>query len=201
LTTGGAAEAVFLEAIVLAAGAGARFGGAKLTSRWRGGLLIDGALAVAFAAPVSGVTVVTGADPLVAPAARAFAAARNQTDRLRLVHAADHALGMAASLRAGIASLPLDAAGAFLLLGDMPRVPASILPNLAAALAAGADAAAPVFGGQRGHPVLFGRVVFGDLAGLKGDQGAREILSRLGDRLTLMETDDPGVLFDIDTRA
>src|SRR5690349_19826417 len=102
-----------LEAIVLAGGFGARFGGGKLTAPWRGGVLIDGALAAAFAAPVRSVTVVTGADAAVADAAQAFAADRGETARLRLVHAPDHAEGMAATLRTGIASLPQDAAGAF----------------------------------------------------------------------------------------
>jgi len=81
-TTGGSAPA--LEAIVLAAGSGARFGGAKLTAPWRGGVLLDGALAAAFQAPVRTVTVVTGADPKVGPAARAFAA---PSRRRRLVRA------------------------------------------------------------------------------------------------------------------
>jgi molybdenum cofactor cytidylyltransferase len=195
---GGAPSA--LEAIVLAAGAGSRFGGAKLTAAWRGGVLLDGALAVAFEAPVRTVTVVTGADPKVGPAARAFAAAKGQSARLRLVHARHHARGMAASLRAAIASLPPDAGGAFVFLGDMPRIPGAILQALAAALAKGADAAGPVFEGRRGHPVLFGRHLFGDLLALEGDEGAKALLVRLGDRLTLVTSPDAGVLFDIDFR-
>ena len=54
-----------------------------------------------------------------------------------IVHAADHAEGMGASLRAGIASLPPDAAGAFVFLGDMPRVPPRVLQPLADAVAGG----------------------------------------------------------------
>ena len=51
-----------LEAIVLAAGSGRRFGGGKLTSPRGDGLLLDGALEAAFAAPVRTVSVVWGAD-------------------------------------------------------------------------------------------------------------------------------------------
>ena len=187
-----------LEAIVLAGGAGARFGGAKLTAPWRGGVLIDGALVAAFAAPVRSVIVVTGADPRVAGAARAFAAQIGDGPRLRLVHAADHAQGMAASLRAGIDALPPDAAGAFVFLGDMPAIPPTILQPLAEALAKGAPAAAPVFEGRRGHPVLFGRVLFGDLCALRGDLGARGTLAKLGERVAQVESSDPGVVFDVD---
>src|SRR5579863_5662737 len=101
------------EAIVLAGGAGSRFGGGKLTVPWRGGALIDGALAAAFAAPARGVVVVTGADGKVEAAAHAFAECTGQSDRLRVVHCPDHAEGMGATLRAGAAALPPDAAGAF----------------------------------------------------------------------------------------
>jgi molybdenum cofactor cytidylyltransferase len=187
-----------LEAVVLAAGAGSRFGGGKLVAPWRGGALIDGALAAAFAAPVRGVTVVTGADAGVEAAARAFAERTDETRRLRLIHAADHAEGMAATLRAGLASLPDDCAGAFVFLGDMPLIPAETPPKLAEALAAGATAAAPTYGGRRGHPVLFSSELFTRLRTLRGDEGARSVLASLGQRLASVESPDSGVLLDID---
>ena len=178
MATGGGVPG-HLEAIVLAAGAGTRFGGGKLTAPWRGAVLIDGALAAAFAAPIRSVIVVTGADPRVASAAVAFAAQVGEAPRLRLVHAADHAQGLAASLRTGLEALPPD-------------------PALAAALAGGALAAAPVFEGRRGHPVLFGRGLFDDLRALAGDAGARTILARLGEGLVHVPSADAGVLFDVD---
>jgi molybdenum cofactor cytidylyltransferase len=191
-----------LEAVVLAAGSGARFGGGKLLAPWQDGVLLDGALAAAFAAPAPTVTVVTGADAeRVAAAARAFAEAAGEPQRLRLVHAEGHAEGMGASLRTAIAALPPDASGAFVFLGDMPRVPHAILPQLAAALAAGASAAAPTWQGRRGNPVLLGRTLFPQLLALSGDTGARTVLQSLGDRVALVEAPDDGVLFDIDERS
>jgi molybdenum cofactor cytidylyltransferase len=189
-----------LEAVVLAAGAGVRMGGAKLTRAWRDGLLLDGALAAAFAAPARRVWVVTGADPAVGDAAHRLADRLGQADRLRLVHARDHARGLGASLAAGIAALPADAAGAFVFLGDMPAIPPDIPVRLAQAIAAGALAAAPTANGRRGHPVVFGSELFPQLMRLEADEGARAILAGLGPRLTLVETQDPGVLFDVDTR-
>jgi|HubBroStandDraft_1064217.scaffolds.fasta_scaffold35104_4 molybdenum cofactor cytidylyltransferase len=200
MATGGEANAR-LEAIVLAAGSGSRFGGGKLTHPWRGGALIDGALGAAFAAPARTVTVVTGADPRVEAAACAFAERVGETARLRFTHCDDHAEGMGATLRAGVASLPTDAAGAFVFLGDMPLIPPTIPPKLAAALANGAPAGAPVFDGQRGHPVLFSAALFPQLRAARGDQGARETLRALGPALALVETDDPGILTDIDRPA
>ena len=181
---------------MLAAGSGSRFGGGKLTAAWDAGVLLEGALAAAFAAPVRSVTVVIGAD-----AQAVAAAARNFDPRTIVVHAPDYAEGMGASLRTGIASLPPDADGAFIFLGDMPRVPAAVLQRMARALAAGADAAAPVFQGRRGNPVLLARSLFPQLLALTGDAGARGVLQALGERLALVEAPDDGVLFDVDVPA
>jgi molybdenum cofactor cytidylyltransferase len=176
-----------LEALVLAAGLGTRFGGGKLTAPYAGGRLIDGAIAAARAAPVRSMTVVTGADLKVEAAA----------EGLRIVRAEHYVAGLSASLRAGIESLPADCDGVFVFLGDMPRIPHGVLQLLADALP-GQDAAAPVFDGQRGHPVLIGRALFPKLLTLTGDQGAGAVLAALGERLALVEAPDDGVLFDVD---
>jgi molybdenum cofactor cytidylyltransferase len=194
----GVATDTTVEAIVLAAGFGARFGGGKLTAPWRDGVLLDGALIAAFAAPVRTISVVWGADPAVPKAATAFAERMDEAARLRLVNAVDHAEGMAATLRAGIASLATDTTGAFVFLGDMPRVPVAVLARLADALAAGAPAAAPLFKGRRGHPVVFSAPLFPQLLALTGDEGARAVLQKLGGALATVEAPDEGVLFDID---
>lgn len=198
MATGRAAK---LDAVVLAAGAGSRFGGGKLVSPWGDGVLLDGALSAAFAAPARAVTVAWGADARVVAAAEAFAARIGETGRLRLVHAERHAEGMAETLKAAVASLQPDNEGAFVFLGDMPRVPPSVLPELAESLADGASAAAPVFGDQRGHPVLFGSGLYPDLMQLDGDRGAASVLAALGERLALIQAPDDGVLFDVDRPA
>ena len=190
-----------LDAVVLAAGAGKRFGGGKLTSPWGEGLLLDTALAAAFASPARTVNVVWGADGRVLEAASRFASRTGQAPRLRMIHAREHAEGMAASMRAGVEGLPGDCAGAFIFLGDMPKVPHDLPAKLAAALAGGAWAAAPVHGDRRGHQVLFGAKLFAVLKAQTGDRGAGKLLDALGPDLALVQVDDPGVLFDVDEKA
>ena len=180
-----------LDAIVLAAGFGKRFGGKKLVSRYADSMLIDHALVAAKAAPVRSVTVVVGADPDVEAAALAAG--------VKVVRAAEYALGLSASLKAGVASLPDDCEGVFIFLGDMPRIPHEVLPKLAEAFRAGAVAAQPIHQGQRGHPALIGRALFPPIMALSGDAGAGKLLSGLGDQVALIEADD-GVVFDVDTR-
>ena len=183
-----------LHSLVLAAGAGSRFGGGKLMAGWRGRPMIDAALAAAYAAPVEGVTLVAGADPSVIEAARAFAGERPLT----LIVAEDWRRGLSASLKAGIASLPEETRGVLVFLGDMPRVPHAVLAPLAQALMDGAPAAVPMFGGETGHPAALSVGLFGEILKLEGDRGARGLLERLGPALARIEAPDNGVLFDVD---
>lgn len=180
-------------ALVLAAGSARRFGGGKLLAPFRGRPLLHGALAAARAAPVSEIIVVTGADRV---AVEACVAAFDPA--IRTVHAEGHAEGLAASLRAGVASLGPQTEAVIVFLGDMPCVPVPVLGPLAQAVAAGAPAAAPEFQGRRGNPVVLSRRLFPQVAGLEGDAGARSILDGLGERLARVESPDAGVLFDVD---
>jgi len=189
-----------LDAAVLAAGAGSRFGGEKLTSAYGGATLLDASLAAAFAAPVRSVIVVFGADAKVPIAASAFHRRERPGPRLVMTDNPDFGRGLSTSLRAAVKLTPLDCEGLFLFLGDMPRIPRSILAPMAKALDEGALAVAPVFQGQRGHPVLIARPMFSQLLELEGDKGAGGLLDALGEGLTTVVAPDDGVLFDVDTR-
>ena len=186
-------------AVILAAGAGSRFGGGKLAAALGDGTLLDAALRSACASPVAGVVVVTGAHRQAVEAIVADFASDAGTP-LATVHCTDHAAGMAASLRFGLAALPADAAGAFIFLGDMPRIPEGIAQRLLEALTGDVHAAAPVFGDRLGHPVLISRSLFAAFSGA-GDGGGGRILRALGDALARVPVDDDGVLADVDTPA
>ena len=186
------------DAVILAAGAGRRFGGRKLLASFEGRPLVAGALDAAFAAPARRVLLIADGDPDLAGIARDHARSLGRQDDLDVVVAADAAEGMGASLRAAIDALPPDSDGVFVFLGDMPRVPPGLARDLAGSLVPGVDAVAPRFAGRRGHPVLFGKACFTALRSLGGDVGAREVLALLGERLALVDSPDPGVLFDVD---
>jgi len=118
------------------------------------------------------------------------------------VHNPDHATGMASSLRAGIAAVPETVAGALVVLGDMPLLAPGLLDRLmdAHAPAAGRLIAAPVEGGQRGHPVLWSRRFFGELSALEGDVGARAILAANAELVAEVPvTAEEGAFLDVDT--
>jgi molybdenum cofactor cytidylyltransferase len=113
--------------------------------------------------------------------------------RLAICAAADS--GMGHSIACGIAA-SLHAGGWVVALADMPLVSAKTVAAVRDAVAADHETAAPVFHGQRGHPVAFGRHCRDALLALTGDHGARAVLAAHPPRL--IEVDDPGCLHDID---
>jgi molybdenum cofactor cytidylyltransferase len=182
------------EAIVLAAGLGARFGGGKLLAPFRGKPLIAGAMNAALESPASSVVVAIGDDLALEAAILGL----DEDADLRVVRVADPTRGMGASLAAAARAVPADIDGVFVFLGDMPRVGPAVAPALIRALGGRGGIAAPVHAGQRGHPVLFGGDWIPALRDLDGDVGAQALIRQAGARFTAVGTDDAGVLFDVD---
>lgn len=187
-----------LDAIVLAAGASARFGGAKLLAPLNGAPLVAGALLTAFLSPARRVFVAIGDSPLLRRTIKATAERLAAADRLVLVEVENPAEGMGASLRAAARALPDDCAGAFVFLGDMPRIDPATAAKLALALDGPNRIVAPTYLGARGHPVLFGATWLPALRALSGDEGARALLESAGAQLARVPVEDPGIHLDVD---
>ncbi|TRO13270.1 nucleotidyltransferase family protein [Ectopseudomonas mendocina] len=121
---------------------------------------------------------------------------------IKLVQHPLTAQGMGHSLAAGaerlLAESHADAVAIFL--ADMPSIRRHSLEALMAC-AAPDRIVLPSHQGKRGHPVLFGRDFWPQLATLGGDAGARAVLQHNAEALHIVELDDPGVLQDIDTPA
>ncbi len=113
---------------------------------------------------------------------------------------ADADQGMGASLVHALRHMEnqvLPARAWIIALADMPYVQPATIAALVAAIDAGADIAVPVYQGQRGNPVAFGRRHLPQLLTLGGDEGARQILKTWP--LVEVEVDDAGIRRDIDT--
>lgn len=116
------------------------------------------------------------------------------------VESADASAGMSASLATGLAALPDDAASVVVALGDQPAVSPGVVDRLIATWGAtGKSIVVPVYGGVRGHPVLFAREVFGELLAVRGDQGGRDVIARDPGRVAEVQVDGPAPV-DIDVR-
>ena len=186
--------------ILLAAGSAVRFGGDKLleplpapTDDCDAGTPVGIAACRHLAAAVSEtIAVVRPHDLALAECLRDAGA--------RIIRCSRADEGMGASLACGVQSVP-DADAWLIALADMPWIKTSTIAMLASALANGADIVAPSYQGARGHPVGFSQRHFAALAALTGDEGARNVVISNRSALSLLETDDAGVLRDIDTRS
>jgi CTP:molybdopterin cytidylyltransferase MocA len=110
--------------------------------------------------------------------------------------------GMAASIRAGVAAVPDGAAGLMILLADLPDLEANDLTALIAAFLD--DPARPILRatsatGAPGHPVIFPADLFGDLAQVTGDAGARSVVAHHRDRLRDIALPGDRAVTDLDT--
>jgi molybdenum cofactor cytidylyltransferase len=179
-------------AVILAAGAGRRFGGGKLLAPLDGVPMIRRTAQAVTAGGFDEVLVIIGEH------VRLIGDALAGLD-CHLVEATDWQQGISASIRAGVAGLPDEGEGAFLFLGDMPLVPVALCSELARLAQHSGYAARPRVDGKPGHPVCFVRSALPDLMQLSGDRGAGDALK---DRaLAYLDTDDSGALLDIDDAA
>lgn len=191
-----------MAAVLLAAGRATRYaasGGSeptKLVAAFRGEPLVRHAARAALQAGLRNVVAVTGhAHALVEDALAGL--------EVRCVHNPDFAGGLATSLARGLAALPLEVPGAVILLADMPLVGAPVLRALIATAEADpmADAAVPVWRGERGNPVLLRRSLFEAAARLTGDEGARRLLRDPRLRVAEVPLGDAAVRVDVDGTA
>lgn len=179
--------------LLLAAGAGRRFGGPKALVTLPDG---TGLLPHAVHTLHRG-----GCDPVVVVVGAAADQARTRLPPdvdVRVVVNPDWPTGMGSSLRCGLAALGPTVDAAVVLLVDTPGIGSAAVTRLAAV--AGPEVVAiATYGGQRGHPVLLGRTHWPDVARLAvGDEGARPFLRTYDGPVREVPCDDVAVPGDID---
>jgi CTP:molybdopterin cytidylyltransferase MocA len=156
---------------VLAAGAATRFGSPKQQ------LLLPRVLERLAEAPVDDVVVVEGAYSLEA------------AGEARVVACPEWERGPGASLRCGLAALPPGARAAVVVLADGPDLsPAAVDRVLAAWRDGNAPLVAASYNGDRGHPIVVGRELWGSVP----DAGLRAF------EPVLVACDDLGAPGDVD---
>jgi len=190
----------FVSAVVLAAGASSRMGGAdKLTQAYDGVPLIRRVVDAVLRSRADEAVVVLG--PRDDPMTKAREAALKGCGA-RVVHNAESAEGMASSLRAGLSAISAGADAVLVTPADMPLLgPAHIDAVIAAfdPVAGRAICRARDAEGRPGHPVLFGRRFFEALSRLSGDQGARPVIADHPEFVVEVPTPGRGATTDLDT--
>lgn len=184
----------FVSGLVLAAGASTRLGQPKQLLAFGSTTLLGHVVAeVSAASALDEVVVVIGG---------AAADVRRRVDfaTARVVENAEFAEGCAASYRTGLAALDPRAAAVAVLLGDQPTVERAVIDTVIGEWRRGGD---PIvlasYRGLEGHPLVFSRALFGELAGLRGDKAAWKIVDARRDQVRPIPIDRPHPR-DVNTR-
>jgi len=108
--------------------------------------------------------------------------------------------GMTTSLQCGLLAVPAEADGVLFTLVDHPAVsPATVDALLAPS---GAEAAplirVPRYQGRRGHPIWFAKELIPEFLALPETGAARDVVRSHAAGTEFLDTEDPGILADID---
>lgn len=184
--------------ILLAAGASSRMEGGDKLMELVGGVPLIADRAACLAKPGHGTSdtiVVLRADR---PARRAALA---DMHALTLIDNPAPEQGMGGSISIGISAVPKWCSAALILPADMPGITQNDIETLrnAHALNPRAILRGTTPDGVPGHPVLFPRACFKELAQLTGDQGARKVISNNVDTVEPVILPSDNATLDLDT--
>jgi molybdenum cofactor cytidylyltransferase len=176
--------------LVLAAGGSSRLGRPKQLLPYRGATLLDHVLDTARACEFH---------QLLCVVSCSLEAVR--FDGVEIVENPAFGEGCSSSIAAGVRAVDPRCELLVLMLGDQPEVYVGAVRSLVVgARAARAPIAACAYDDGRGHPLAFGRSMFGELAALHGDKGVWKLLDRFA-RLVLDVRVPGAVPRDVDTWA
>lgn len=193
--SGGATGRSGVAGIVLAAGLSRRYGtrGSKLLAELGGQPLVRRVVWAALNSRLLKVVVVIGYDG---------ERIRRTLKGLDVEFAENpaYAEGQSTSVRAGLERVSHSARAALFLPGDQPLVTSRLIDRLIAAWERSRRAIIRPRGrGRPATPVLWDRSLFGELAGMTGDAGGRQLFASHFDELLEVDADDPRELLDVDT--
>ncbi|WP_213951020.1 nucleotidyltransferase family protein [Tepidanaerobacter syntrophicus] len=178
--------------IILAAGEGKRAGGGKLSRDIQGKPMLQHVVEMATQSSLDGVLLVTGYERNLGEKVAKCAG-------IKSYYNADYSLGMSTSLKLGISKVPEGISAVAIILGDMPYVQRKTINSLVSIYkTTDSKIIIPVCNGEKGHPVLMSCNYNEEIYNISGDMGAREIIKKHSDEVFYWQTDDLGILRDID---
>lgn len=161
----------FVTGLVLAAGGSRRLGEPKQLLPYGSGTLLDHTLETARA---------SGFDQLIVALGGSSAEVRRRVDLsgADAVENPDFGEGCSSSIAAGLGAIDPRSDLMVLMLGDQPGVTPDVIRALIAGTDDGTILAACLYDDGRGHPLAFGRELFGDLRELHGDKAVWKLMDR-----------------------
>lgn len=179
--------------VLLAAGAGKRFGGNKLTAQVHGKPMYLWAMENIEEMKTELPTVVVTGTPEIVSAAEAKGMIAIFNGRPEL--------GISLSIRLGIEAVIQEdrkVDGILFMVCDQPWLEKTTLVRLMSEFDGGILALS--YGERRGNPVIFSREYLKELSELSGDIGGRQVMARHRENVRFLEVNDERELQDIDKR-
>lgn len=108
--------------------------------------------------------------------------------------------GQGTSLAVGVKALNVHTSAFLVFMVDQPFITASLINTVVGEFKKRSCLVLrPVYNDQPGHPVIFSYDLSDRLKQLEGDEGARQVLKKLGNKVDYFPVRDQAAIFDIDT--
>lgn len=188
------AKSHHISAIILAAGESTRMGEPKLLLPFGDSSIIGKVVSNAIRSRTGKVRVVLGSDHEVI-------GSQVKKYPVETLHNREFKQGMLSSVKCGLSSLPETDEAAMILLGDQPMIGPEIMNGLIETYRR-SDRGIIVasFRGKRGHPILIGSGYFGEVLAMGPENSLKDLLALHPDDIEEVESGNPAILRDIDTK-
>lgn len=181
-----------ISAILLAAGESKRMGKLKQLMPLGEESILEHSLDNLLSSRVGEVILVLGSE---AETVRKKVAARP----VRITVNPDYRQGMSTSIARGLGSVSDSAGAVMLALADQPFIDSRVINRLIDEFDThNKGIVVPVYQGRIGHPIIFAIKYRGELLGLSGDTGGKEIIDRHPDDVLEVSVDSEDIHIDID---
>jgi len=182
-----------ISAIILAAGMSSRMGIPKQLLELENRPLVRIVTENVLASSADEVLVVTGYRE------QEITAAINDLP-IKIIFNPHYEQGQGTSLAVGATAVDINTSALLVFMADQPLISTSLINTVIDEFKKRhCLALRPVYNGVPGHPVVISCSLGTDLKILKGDEGARHVLKKLGGQVYYMQVQDEAAILDIDT--
>jgi molybdenum cofactor cytidylyltransferase len=182
-----------ISAIILAAGLSSRMGIPKQLLKLGGKPMVRIVTENVLASRVDEVLVITGHQ------AQEIRAAITDLP-VKILFNPDYVQGQGTSLALGVEAINAKAEAFLVFMADQPLISATLINMVVSEFEKRRCLALrPVYRGKPGHPVILDCALGAEVKTLKGDEGARQVLKQLGNKMEYVTVQDESAIFDVDT--
>jgi len=182
-----------INAIILAAGESRRMGKLKPLLRFKDKTFLDEIISVLKLSDVDRITVVLGAEAQTIKKSVDLSGTNIVVNK-------EYQKGQLSSLIAGIEDVPEETEAILVCLVDTPFINREVVNQIISKFReTNNPIIVPVFNKERGHPTLFSRSLFNELANAPEEQGARHVIYSNEEKVLELETCESRILIGINT--